>query len=195
MFTHTVPHKPITAICVAHGTAVPHIRLIRDELLKFSQMKCIDLTDDSSEPRFHNYKHLRMMDGFEDINPVLVLGLSEWSKREFDANPGERDALHYAANGPRRPDRPQHVATATCLVTDSLGRLDPILACTDNTYKKRERVRLVAVHGQVGGHMGRRVYQDLIRRFPNLQAPYFLCFKEFDAKAARLVARRIRHLV
>ena len=186
---------PITAICVGHGTAVPHIRIVHEELRKMDLVKSIDLTDDSPKPRLSEHKHLRMLEGFEDYNPLLVLGLSEWSHLKYEENPGDSDAMYYAANGTCRPGRRRPLIVGTCIIVDSFERLESFLSLSDCPYEKREQVRLVAIHNCDKGHMGRKVYQDLIRQFPNLQPPCFLCFKAFDQKAARLVARRIRTLV
>lgn len=187
----------MTAVCVAHGVAVPAIRRVHDAFAHAERTTRIDLIDGSPQPRLDEAKSSKMVDGFRKPNAVLILGLSEWSNVGnvgwTEHNPGDSHALFYATGS--YLTQPPTEAVATCLVTDSLDRLDPILALRRSNFEKRDKVRLVAVYGQEGGRMGRKVYESLIKRFPNLSSPNFLCFKTMDDKAARLIASRIRTLV
>ena len=189
--------KDLSLVFVAHGLAVPAIRRVHDAFEQVQEVKRIDLTDDAEVPRLDDAKHQRMMAAFRKRNAALILGLNQWSNVDSggysEENPGESDALYYAS-GRHVYGEPTN-AVATCIITDSLDRLDPILSSRRSNFEEREKIRLVAVYGQEGGHMGRKVYELLIRRFPNLEAPNFLCFKVMDDKAAKLIASRIRQLV
>lgn len=187
----TSPRKDITAVFVASDPSVPTIRRVYDAFEHVERTKRIDIidpVDHAQVPIFSEARQLRIRSSLGERNPVLILGLTKWGETNFSENA----ALLYAS-GAHNHHEPTE-AIAICLVTDSLDNLDILLPLKRYTFEKRDKVRLIAVHGQEKGHMGRTVFESLIRRFPNLQKPNFLCFNVFDDKAAKLVTKRVLSL-
>jgi len=180
----------MTTVFVGHGGAVETLTSIRNASRSMPGTLIIDMIDDSENPTFHGKKQRAMEDAFRNHNPVLVLGISEWSDVAGESNPGDTDAVHYTV-----ADSMRYGATVkSCIVTDSLARLAKMPRLGHEDYKERDRVEIIVVYGHKEEKGAQAVYDKIMRTFPSLRRENLLRIPAITEEEALTIARHIRNL-